>query len=128
MSSKGERSRSGPETLTMSAARVVLVVGEHDRPQVPLHLGDCPVAFAEIHEVGAELLDSLRPDVVLSPLLARSFDCIDLAQILEAVGFEGAYRAMTPPLPAPDLVRREIRSLCPGVNFDLLQVPQDRQT
>ena len=85
---------------------------------------DSYITYADFVEVTDALLANLRPDVVLSPLLSGRFDCIDLAQLLLRLGFTGRYRAMTPPLPNPDIVRREIRSLCPGLDFDLLMISE----
>ena len=106
---------------------VVLVVGEADDID-SLHLGaGRTFASAEINEVGAELLETLQPDVVLSPLMGRNFDCVDLAQILTAVGYRGAYRVVTAPLPAPEMVRRELRKLCPGIEIELVMLPPPRR-
>ncbi len=80
------------------------------------------IAFVGFQDVTAELLAELEPSVVLSPLLANGFDCIDLAENLVAAGFTGRYRAVTQTLPNPHLVVREIRQLCPGLDFDLLDL------
>lgn len=85
------------------------------------------LAFVEICDISAELIESLRPEMVVSPLLARGFDCIDLAQALHASGFRGRYRAMARNLPDPEMIRREIRNLCPGLDFDILELPRKRQ-
>ena len=41
---------------------------------------DGRVAFSSLEEVSEESLARLCPTVILSPVLARNFDCIDLAQ------------------------------------------------
>lgn len=109
------------------AAPIVLVVGENSDRQLPPGVRTLENAFhfVGIEQVGAELIGALGPDIVLSPLVTRSFDCIDLAQILSATGFRGSYRVVTPDLPSPDLVRREIRALCPGLSFDLMILAAD---
>lgn len=64
-----------------------------------------------------------RPaDVVLSPMVGDTYDCIDVAQHLFDAGFTGSYRVMTPDLPDPGILRQEIRSLCPGLDFDLVEL------
>lgn len=98
------------------------MVGDSDAGAHAPFESDPQVVFAEIDEVGAELIDTLKPQVVISPLLAHSFDCIDLALILHTLGYRGAYRAMSPLLPSPEVIRREIMSLCPGLSFDLIFV------
>jgi hypothetical protein len=60
---------------------------------------------------------------VLSPLLARGFKCIDLAQVLRAMGFEGRHRAIDDMLPNPEIVRRRIVDLCPGLDFGVIMIP-----
>lgn len=76
--------------------------------------------YADLADLSARLLDRLRPDIVISPLFGPGFDAIDVALALERLGFSGQFRAVTPDLPQPSLVRREIASLAPGLDFDIL--------
>jgi len=69
-----------------------------------------------------ELLARHRPDAVLCPLTAPNFDAVDIAAHLMACGFSGPLRALCPPLPNPLVVVQEMRRLCPGINFDLVEV------
>ena len=80
------------------------------------------IVFAEYDEVTAELIRRLSPAVVISSVIAATFDAFDLAQHLRAVGYGGPYRALTPRLPDPDLVRREVASCAPGLDFELLVI------
>ena len=80
--------------------------------------------FAGIEEVCADMIRVLAPGVILSPLVAGTFDCLDLAQILRDAGYRGAYRAIAPALPAPQLIRHEVGALCPGLDFDLIDSAQ----
>ena len=82
--------------------------------------GDEHVAFASFEDIDAELLSRLCPTVILSPVLAQSFDCIDLAQRLHALGYTGRYRAVSDGLPDPEMVEREIRQMCRGLDFSIL--------
>ena len=75
--------------------------------------------FAEFWEVTPELLSMLAPSVVLAPVLARGFDCVDLGARLFDCGFVGRYIIMAPSLPDPNLVLRELRSLFPGLDIDI---------
>lgn len=77
------------------------------------------VVFVEFHEIDSELLGRLEPFVVISPLLCRTFDCVDLAQVLGALGYRGKYRAIDAGLPDPGLIAREVKSLVPGLDFDV---------
>lgn len=83
---------------------------------------DSSIVFVEFRELTGELLEELSPDIVLSPLLCSSFDCMDLAQALHALGFRGRYRAMSAQVPQPDLIRREVRASCPRLDFDLISI------
>lgn len=101
---------------------VLLVLDGHRRsPQVnrdePAGAGYCVAGFDQID---ADLLRELSPDVILTPLVSRGFDCLDLAKRLGALGYCGAFRAVSTAVPDPDLIRREIRALCPQLRFDLV--------
>lgn len=101
---------------------VLLVLDGHRRgPQVnwdePAGAGYCVAGFDQID---ADLLRELSPDVILTPLVSRGFDCLDLAKRLGALDYGGAYRAVSAAVPNPDLIRREIRALCPQLRFDLV--------
>ena len=78
------------------------------------------MAFASFEDISEELIARLCPTVVLSPVLARNFDCIDLAQKLFSLRFAGRYRAVSDELPDPEMVEREMRHLCPGLDFGIL--------
>lgn len=81
---------------------------------------DGNVAFVEFSDVTDELFQTFAPSVVLSPLLAHGFDCIDLAQVLCRLGFKGRYRAMAERLPDPHLIEAEIGAMCPALDFGIL--------
>jgi hypothetical protein len=81
------------------------------------------VHFAAFYEVTGELLAELSPRLVLSPLLTRHFDCVDLAQRLVQLGYRGPYRAIDIGLPNPAMIVREIRSLLPSLDFEVMRLP-----
>jgi hypothetical protein len=118
---------AGPNTERNQRA-TILAVG--DIEEWARHRGTLPVngklAFSSFTGVSAELFDVLAPEIVLSPLLARGFDCIDLAQVLSLIGFQGRYYAVCDALPDPGIIRREIRALCPELDFDVIEVPPDK--
>lgn len=108
---------------------VILAVGEMSgwggaSDGLPL---DSAITFIEFRELSAELLDRLGPDIILSPLLCSSFDCMDLAQVLDGFGFRGRYRAMSAQVPQPELIRREVHACCPRLDFDLVNVDVARK-
>lgn len=77
------------------------------------------IAFPDLTEA---LLAQHRPDVVLSPLVAPEFDCVEVAGLLAQSGFSGRYRAFAENLPRPDMVRCEIGQSFPDLDFDVLVV------
>lgn len=81
------------------------------------------VFFAEFHQVTEVLLAELSPRLVLSPLLTRNFDCVDLAQKLAQLGYRGPYRAIDVGLPNPSMIVREIRALVPMLDFEVMRLP-----
>ena len=79
------------------------------------------VSVVALDRLDNALLARMQPDLVLSPLVSSRFDCMDLAQFLSDAGYDGAYRAISPRLPQPGVVRRELWAMCPGLNFDLIE-------
>ena len=72
------------------------------------------------------LLEVLAPKLVVSPVLARRFDCVDLAIRLATLGYSGAYRAFSTDLPRPELIDSEIRVLCPTLDFAIVDLRRKR--
>lgn len=78
------------------------------------------IVMADFHEISADLIDHLRPGFVVSPAICRQFDCLDLAAALCAAGFTGIYRALAGHLPNPRIIQREVRAMCPRLDFDFI--------
>ncbi|MGI9395827.1 MAG: hypothetical protein ACR2OY_14365 [Boseongicola sp.] len=122
------------EERTLSVYDAVSLGGTDDQTVAILAVGDSEewlrqgnsqltegsILFVSIEDVTSPLLDRLCPTVVISPALSHQFDCIDLAQILHSIDFKGRYRAVSAELPDPKMVQREIRHLCPGLDFAVL--------
>lgn len=81
---------------------------------------DGGVALVSFHTLNKVMLERLEAKVVLSPMVAIGFDCVELAEKLQKAGFSGQFRAVTKPLPKPELVLREMRQHFPKLDFDLL--------
>lgn len=115
------RERSAFESDGRGSEVVVLAVGDvfSIRTRLDADVAGDRTAFAEFAEVTPELLDALRPEVVVSSVLGRNFDCVDMAEKLCAVGFSGCYRLIAHGMPQPNLVLREIRSLFPALHVEL---------
>ena len=106
----------------------ILVIGEVARWQgaAPVSPDQQRVKCLDFLDVTAEILREVDPEYVLSPLLCQSFDCLDLAIVLENAGFRGRYRVICENLPDPTLVRSEIKSRCPGLDFDVVNLDRGR--
>lgn len=83
--------------------------------------------FCTYEDLTTEFLLDLQPDIILSPLVTAHFDVLDLAIRLEQLDFEGRVRAITPPLPDPGLILREIRFECSALDFDLIEVLSEQK-
>lgn len=81
---------------------------------------DDKILMVGFDDVTAELLAIHKPQLLVSPVLARRFDCIDLAMNLQALGYSGPYRAVAGEMPSPEMIEREIRQLCPSVDFQVV--------
>ncbi len=71
-------------------------------------------------DVDIDLVARHDPQMVLSPLVGRGFDIMDVGALLLRCGYLGPLRALTAPLPNLGAVRSEVRSHCVGLDFDLL--------
>lgn len=79
------------------------------------------VAFCTFDQMTDDFLRRVNPSVILSPVLARRFDCIDLATLLYRLSYTEKYRAIASNMPNPEIIEREIRSLCPTLDFAVVQ-------
>jgi hypothetical protein len=104
----------GPEIAVLAVGDVFSL-----RTRIDAGLAGATTAFAEFSDVTPELMEALSPQIVVSSVLGRNFDCVDLAERLCEVGFRGCYRLIAHGMPQPDLVLREIRSLFPGLRVEL---------
>lgn len=82
------------------------------------------VAYVEFDALPGFFARNGMPALILSPLSARKFDAVDLARALQDTGFPGVYYAVAPPVPAPMVVKQEVRRAAPDILFDLL-TPDD---
>lgn len=59
-------------------------------------------------------------DRVILPLTTPSFDALEAAVVLAENGFRGRLQVLSPDLPRPDLVKREIAAVARGVQVELV--------
>ena len=90
-----------------------------------LHSGadhDENMVYLSFLDLTEDVLSQHGPSVVYSPAVASDFDCVELALLLHNIGYTGAYRAVAPHIPRPELIEREIAQICPRLDFKLLKV------
>ncbi len=80
------------------------------------------LVYCEYVDVTVAFIEDLAPDFIFSPLVSRNFDLIDLAVLLEKIGYKGAVRALIPALPNPQYILSEIMALCPNLDVDLIEI------
>ena len=108
--------------MDQNAPTKVLAIGDVDEWRDRGHpLPGGEIAFLAFHEVSGASLEYHSPSVIYSPVLARTFDCIELAILLETLAYPGIYRAVANDLPKPALIEREVRQLCRRLKFELIQ-------
>lgn len=108
--------------------RSVLVIGATADVALPWVVpgvmpGGAQIEITTMPGLDAALLARLRPDCILAPLMAPGVDILDVAARLDALSYSGLLLAITPPLPNPGIVRREVRLASPGLRFDLIELP-----
>ncbi|MFP1644916.1 hypothetical protein [Pontitalea aquivivens] len=104
--------------------RCILVVETSQVPPLAMQgVSGAVATIIKFPDLDGALLARLQPDIVVAPLIGDRFDILDLAVELDRLGYRGALRAVTRPLPNADLVRREIAAQCPRIDFALIELP-----
>ena len=57
---------------------------------------------------------------ILSPVVGRDFDAVDVAERLHAAGYEGRYIAYAAEIAHEGLIRREVAQVAPGIAFNIV--------
>ncbi|MGR3492035.1 MAG: hypothetical protein ACU0DW_08250 [Shimia sp.] len=116
--------RSNVVPLTVDVApedRKVLCVGDvadWATRELPNNGAGC--VFAAFDDINASLIDEIAPDVIVSELWAPGHDAADMATLLHELKYEGRYLALSPPLPRPAIVTKEVHCAAPNVRFELI--------
>lgn len=123
--SKLARHRDLPAQASQKVERT-LVVGNLARWNAQ---GRATSAFGSFHytefaDLDGKVLRDVDPNIILSPLMDNKFDVIEVVERLRDLGYGGRYRAITEMMPNAEMVRAEIRSYAPNLDFDLLVMPE----
>ncbi len=80
--------------------------------------------YVDLVQLDQTTLCRFAPHLVLSVLVSRDFDAVDVAQRLAAAQFKGMYRVVANDLPDAGVIRRDIRVAAPQLDFDLIVLPR----
>ncbi|WP_394182138.1 hypothetical protein [Yoonia maritima] len=81
------------------------------------------LTFVSIDALCAQTIAEVSPDTILSPLVADTFDAMEVAETLHQIGFQGQYCVVADPLPNKNAVIAEVKARAPGLRFDIVTMP-----
>lgn len=81
----------------------------------------CELNFARLN-VG--MIKQIDPDEVSCWLFCAAYDATDIARLLHGAGFRGRLRVQAGDLPRPEMIRKELSALAPGVTIDIDQTSE----
>ena len=119
--------------LKLSEERAISADSEQGRPVSVLAVGDPDewnqqghqpprdggIEFVSFEQLTEAILAHISPKIICSPVLARAFDCIDLARLLNSFEYTGPYRAVSKDVPRPEVIEREVKQLFPELDFEI---------
>ncbi len=81
---------------------------------------DLQFVFSNIRNLNSELLARYRPSVVISSLFCPTFDCHEVALILQNLGYNGRYCIISDKIPRQTQIISELNRLCPYLDIDIV--------
>ena len=104
---------------------VTLIVGDMERwstrdRELPVLPG---LSFVDVSDLTAELLAHHNPDIVMSPLVVRDADAVEIARVLGTLGFSGRYRVVADDIPNSDVIQGEVSAVAPYLDFAIISLP-----
>jgi hypothetical protein len=107
----------------LTGRRILVVDPSQALPRALRGVQGAAITIARMPMIDAGLIARVCPDVVLAPLFSPGHDILDLARLLDRVGYQGALRAYSAPLPNSEIVCAEVRQIWGPRDFDILEVP-----
>lgn len=80
--------------------------------------------FTGIDSIRASYVREVDPDMILSTLVGRDHDAIDLARKLAFMEYQGSYRVLVNDIPNADLILDEVRNVAPELDFDVIDLAE----
>lgn len=108
----------GPEDAPGPGTRTRLAEALPDGA-VELQLSACGLADLPSLCAGAQ-----APRLVAAPLFRVDGDVLETLRVLSLLGYPGPVRVVAPKLPRPDIVCRELRADCPGLDIEIVEGPE----
>jgi hypothetical protein len=78
--------------------------------------------FSDLSALNKETLSEFDPEIILSPLVGDDFDAVVVAEKLNALSFDGRYRAISFDTPNVAIIRDDVSQAAPHLDFDILQM------
>jgi hypothetical protein len=121
---ESERFLAANENRALQTGGVALCIGLTANDVVALG-DDLDTGNMRCHAVPYDLideilLDKLRPDQVITPLFGDGYDAVDVAEDLSLYGYSGQLVAISPRLPNPRIIEREMREYAYAMDFELV--------
>lgn len=104
-----------------NAGSVLLIEASQAMPLLDPRPGVQTVILTHRRMLSAKMLDTVRPDIIVAPLIAGDWDLVDLGATLQSLGWRGPVHALTRPLPRGELILGELSALYPALSFHLLE-------
>ncbi len=82
------------------------------------------LSFADVTDLDAALLLRLNPDIVMSPLVVRDTDAVEIARILGDLHYAGRYRVVSEEIPNDTVIRAEVSAVAPDLDFAVVALPE----
>ena len=114
----GTRGRAGRLHAGADPRPTLLAVGDLDAVKAA-PFTQASIVLTGISDITPALLCTVRPDVVVSSLITRHFDCVELAERLLECRYEGRYCIIAEGIPRPDLVRAELQAHFPALEVQV---------
>lgn len=112
-------------SLSLTGRRILVVDPSQALPRALRGVQGATITITQIALLDMALVARVRPDVVLAPLFSSNHDILDLARLLDRVGYRGPLRAYSAPLPNTALVCAEVRQIWGERDFDILEIPEN---
>lgn len=84
--------------------------------------GDADYSYTSFASLSRELLADIAPDLVLSPLVSKDFDVIDLARHLADLDYTGSFRVILDRIPDAAIIKAEVTLVAPHLDFDIYEL------